>query len=780
MPLSYLWLALALALGPVRPGPSRPSHTTSPRPTAPSSADDSLLAQARDALSRGRPWEASRLIAPVVADTGRRTPAAVFLAATAASRWGGWPEVARLLSGEPWLDSLYEGRGRLLLARAALEGGTDSVALQEALLAPAAPDDSIEGERLVLLAAALDRLDARDSSASTYERAAARLPLIGDWLLIRAAAVTDDSAARARLYARLGDPLVRRRMPWSEAAAQARTGDLTGAARRYAALGAHVQALRLRLEASPDAEPRRAVRHDLLARVTTRRSIAEAREATALLDSAFAPLTPREELGVARAASSMGPAARAVAGYARAFQAGLGNGEDRFGYASALGKVGRYGDAAFQFNLVRGPKKLMASAAYQRARALVRDGQLSEGRSALVEIGRRFPSDTAAASTALFLLGDLAADDGADDKARAYNRRVALKYPTSSFAPTARFRAAMLELLHGDPKRAAREFDELWQRYPRSDEAAAATYWAGKACEASGDTAAARSRWALVAGGDPGSYYVGLAFRRLGVEPWTPAATPDSFAVVPAMDSAMARAALLARLGMTAESQAEYDRLGRSQDTSSEHLLALANAFRAQGHAARAIQLARRALVYGARPDARTYRLLYPVGLADALVGEAQEHGLDASFVAALIRQESMFNPEATSAAGARGLMQVMPDLGARLARSLNFPVWDPVLLYQPDVSLQLGTYHLQELAETYQEPVHILAAYNAGASRVERWSRRKGVDDPEVFAERIPFAETRGYVRAIQRNQEIYRILYPWTGAEESALRLDVGDDPS
>jgi soluble lytic murein transglycosylase len=704
----------------------------------------------------------------------------VFLAATAASRWGGWPEVARLLTGEPWLDSLYEGRGRLLLARAALEGGTDSLALQEALLAPGTAADSIEGERLVILAAALDRLDARDSSASTYERAAARLPLIGDWLLVRAAAVTDDSAGRARLYARLGDPLVRKRIGWSEAEAHERTGDLTGAAGRYAALGARVQALRLRLAASPDAEPREAVRRDLLTLVAARRSIGEVREATVVLDSAFAPLTPEEELVVARAASTAGPTARAVAGYARAFQAGLGNGEDRFGYAAALGKLGRYGEAAFQFNLVHGSKRLMASAAYQRARALVRDGQVSEGRSALGEIVRRFPSDTAAASTALFLLGDLAADEGADDKARVFNRRAALKYPTSAFAPTARFRAAMLELLHGDASRAAREFDELWQRYPKSDEAAAAMYWSGKACEASGDTAAARSRWALVAGGDPGSYYVGLAFRRLGVTPWTPDATPDSFAVIPAMDSAMARAALLARLGLSAESQAEYERLGRLQDTSSEHLLALANAFRAQGHSARAIQLARRALVYGARPDARTYRLLYPVGLAEALVGEAQEHGLDASFVAALIRQESMFNPAATSAAGARGLMQVMPDLGARLARSLNFPVWDPVLLYQPDVSLQLGTYHLQELAEMYREPVHILAAYNAGASRVERWSHRKGVDDPEVFAERIPFAETRGYVRAIQRNQEIYRILYPWTGAEESAFRLDVGDDPS
>ena len=73
--------------------------------------------------------------------------------------------------------------------------------------------------------------------------------------------------------------------------------------------------------------------------------------------------------------------------------------------------------------------------------------------------------------------------------------------------------------------------------------------------------------------------------------------------------------------------------------------------------------------------------------------------------------------------------------------------------------------FHLQELAGRYGQPAHILAAYNAGASRVERWSQRIGVDDPEVFTERIPFAETRGYVRAIQRNQDIYRSLYAWAG---------------
>jgi soluble lytic murein transglycosylase len=162
-------------------------------------------------------------------------------------------------------------------------------------------------------------------------------------------------------------------------------------------------------------------------------------------------------------------------------------------------------------------------------------------------------------------------------------------------------------------------------------------------------------------------------------------------------------------------------------------------------------------------PTARRRTPLYPLIHRDALEAETAEQKLDPSFVAALIRQESMFNPAATSPAGARGLMQVMPDLGGRLAQALAYPVWDPVLLYQPDVSLQLGSFHLQELLGRYPRPVEVLAAYNAGASRVDRWSQRLGVEDPEIFAERIPFVETRGYVRVIQRNMELYRALYHW-----------------
>jgi soluble lytic murein transglycosylase len=763
MLLSQLSLLLALTTS----APQAYAAASVTEPVASSApvpaAADSVLASVRDALLRGRPWQASLLVAPVLSDSQQRSPVAVYLAATAASRWGGWGEVGRLLEGESWVDSLFGGQARVMLARAALERGADSMALLHAMAARRGLDAESEGERLLLLAAALERVDARDSAAATWERAAERLPLVADWLLVRAAAVTDDSTARARLYALIGARPARERVRWSEAAAHERTGDLEGAADRYVRLGARLTALRLRIRASADSAPRAAVRRDLFAVLEAGGSPAAVRDAIGLLDSLFAPLGPAEELSVGLAAEEAGLAQRATDGFAKAFAAGLGASAERYAYANALGRLGRHRDAAFQYNLVRSPHSLAAHAAYLRARALVRDGQLVEGRSALLAITRTLASDTNAASSALYLLGDLASDDGADRLARTYYRRVAVRYPGSRFAPAARFRAAMIELLTGDPGQAGREFDELSRRFPRSDEAPASVYWAGRSWATAGDSAAAQRRWEQAADADPVSYYASLASRRLGRTAWVPQQATDSFLAVPDVDSTVARAQLLERLGLAAEGRQEWDRLARSNDQSPERLLAIANALRSGGHASQAIQLARKALGRGAAPDARTYRLIYPVVHEEALLAEAAEQGIDPSFVAALIRQESMFNPAATSAVGARGLMQVMPDLAGRLAGSLGYPVWDPVLLYQPDVSLQLGSYHLQELVSRYDRGVEVLAAYNAGASRVERWVKRGGVTDPEVFAERIPFVETRGYVRVIQRNQELYRALYHW-----------------
>ena len=458
-------------------------------------------------------------------------------------------------------------------------------------------------------------------------------------------------------------------------------------------------------------------------------------------------------------------AARAQTALARAFAANLGTPADRFEYGQILFRLGRHRDAASAFARVRPPDSRAGIAAYQHARSLLYAGDGAAARTALRGVLRDHSRDDAAGN-ALYLLADLATDDLRDAAARDAFREVARRFPRHSLAPTAAFRGALIAYTNGNPRTAAIELDSLIARYASSAEAPAARYWAGRAWAAVGDTTRARQRWSDNVSRDPQSYYGAVAARRLGQQPWAPPPAADSFVVYPALDTAFARIDLLERLGMDTEAGHEADALVSAAAESAERLLATAARFRDRGHSARAISLAQRALGTGAARDARTYRLIYPVVLRDVLLEESKATKLDPALVAALIRQESRFVPEATSGAGARGLMQVMPDVGRILARSLSFPVWDPVLLYQPDVNAKLGTRHLADLFREYDALPHILAAYNAGASRVERWKTKAGVDDPEMFTERIPYVETRDYVRIVQRNRDLYRALYGWESA--------------
>ena len=761
--VSLLALSLALCSPPA-------VHLQPASAAAAPQAADSAIGAAREAIARGLSWRASLLLGPVLADPARRTPEALILAARAASGWEGWAEVERLIGDAPWLDSAFDGEGRALLARAALARRADSTAAAHAALAVrAAPDPESRGERLVILARALDRLDSLAPAARAYGEAATLLPDLNQWLIYRAAIVTPDPASREQLFGAIASPVARAKLAAARAEALGRSADSAGAAEAYAALGDWPAAYRYRLGAVSGDSARAAFRSELVGVVRTKPGTAQARAAVAVLDQHFGPLTAELELDIGRALASGGSSTRVVAAFRKGLAGGAGTSRDRYDYGRHFFALGRYEEAAAQFARVREPVSLAASAAYQRARALVRDGNLAAGRTALRAIGRRFPRETEAPALAFFLLGDLATDERRDAAAREAFRAIVARHPRASVAPGAAFRAAIIAFIDGNARTAAAELDALIARYPTSAEATAARYWAGRAWHAAGDTAAAQSRWREAIARDRAGYYGGLAARRLGVDPWVPPAARDTFIPVPDADAALDRAERLAALGLDREAGWEREAV-QAAEGSAERLLAVANAFRARAMASRGMRVTWRAIAAGAPTDARTYRLLYPLVHQEPLDLEARARGVDPSFAAALIRQESNFTPGATSGAGARGLMQVMPAVGQAVARGLRFPVWDPVLLYQADVNVQLGMAHLAELLQRYDRPVHVLAAYNAGASRVERWKEKRGVDDPEIFAERIPYAETRDYVRIIQRTAEFYRSLYAW-GREPLSL---------
>ncbi|HKW10180.1 MAG TPA: hypothetical protein VJO33_07365, partial [Gemmatimonadaceae bacterium] len=161
-------VALCLTIAVAACGDSSPESAGGEVALARDVAKDTTLVAAERALQAGHAWQATRLLAPVLRDPARRTPAAVLLAARAAAGWDGWSEVDRLLRGQPWLGTQFGGAGYELLARSALERGTDTVSA--ASFADSAmrraTDARVRATRLVLLARALDRLNQRDSARS--------------------------------------------------------------------------------------------------------------------------------------------------------------------------------------------------------------------------------------------------------------------------------------------------------------------------------------------------------------------------------------------------------------------------------------------------------------------------------------------------------------------------------------------------------------------------------------------------------------------------------------
>jgi soluble lytic murein transglycosylase len=109
-----------------------------------------------------------------------------------------------------------------------------------------------------------------------------------------------------------------------------------------------------------------------------------------------------------------------------------------------------------------------------------------------------------------------------------------------------------------------------------------------------------------------------------------------------------------------------------------------------------------------------------------------------------------------------RGLAQILPTTGQIIAQRLGWAAWHPDYLFNPAVSIELGMAHLASELATYDGRVFpALAAYNAGDGAVDDWLSQPGSEDPDVFADQIPYPETRQYVERVYTNYARYQHLY-------------------
>jgi soluble lytic murein transglycosylase len=162
------------------------------------------------------------------------------------------------------------------------------------------------------------------------------------------------------------------------------------------------------------------------------------------------------------------------------------------------------------------------------------------------------------------------------------------------------------------------------------------------------------------------------------------------------------------------------------------------------------------------RPDysgtIQEYKLLYPRAFLSRIKELGSQYGIPLPVLYGLVREESYFDPEIVSHAGAVGLSQLMPTTAEHVASLMKKESYD---LTDPNDNLEIGSYYLGRMLNRFDRISYSLFAYNAGPGRVTEWDRKFGSLPDELFLEAIPFQETRHYLRKVLVTAVFYGYLY-------------------
>jgi soluble lytic murein transglycosylase len=279
---------------------------------------------------------------------------------------------------------------------------------------------------------------------------------------------------------------------------------------------------------------------------------------------------------------------------------------------------------------------------------------------------------------------------------------------------------------------------------------AAWRYWKARALKEKGSVAAANAL--LVPLANEHSFYGLLAGEEMGdamrAPPLTYQASDSDVAAVKALPG-IQRATELYQLDMRWEAKTEW--LRATRDFDDKALIAAAElAFRQEWYDVAISTADKTALTHD-------FALRYPTPYRETMEAYVRDNQLDEAWVYGLIRQESRFVSVARSGVGAAGLMQVMPATAKWIAKRMGMGDYHPGLIHRVETNLELGTYYLRHVLDVMNgQPLMATAAYNAGPSRPKRWADSKPMEGA-VYAETIPFTETRDYVEKVMANAHFY-----------------------
>jgi peptidoglycan lytic transglycosylase len=604
-------------------------------------------------------------------------------------------------------------RDHALLARArALEAlGRPEEAAAAALAAADEPGSDVACDALPLAADLFERVGRKDDALAALERAARSC---------------SDEAPEALL--RVGNLRLAR---GERAAAAAAFDELD---RRYP-LESEAQAARARLVTLADAAPQRPAAER--ARQQLERAgalIASSRTAEALAVLHAIPL------------ASLSPDEADLA---------------RLRLGSALIARGRRPEGRGVLAKIEAGSPYAAEAAFRLAAEAARRTSAAEP---YLPVAERFRG-TPWGEESLLALANHYQKDALDDSATPWWRRLLDEYPDGRYVERAAWRVGWSDYHAGRFLEAAETFEQTARRRPPGVATAGLLYWAGRARLALGESGRARDLFVETLRRYKHAYHgvrAREALAKLNVPLPAALEAPALPLEAPLPEPRASRARQLLLLDRLDEAVFALRLLPETPRVTAT----LAWVEWRRGRYRPAIVAMKRAYPdwvseAGDRLPREVWQILYPIRYQDELVGAAREDGLDPALVAALILQESSFDAGALSRAGARGLMQVMPTTGRKIARAKGVR-YKRAALNDPITSLDFGTHYLRQMSERYSGAAEqVLAAYNAGPHRVDAWTALRGEQTPEEFIETIPFSETRAYVMIVLASREQYRRLY-------------------
>ncbi len=324
----------------------------------------------------------------------------------------------------------------------------------------------------------------------------------------------------------------------------------------------------------------------------------------------------------------------------------------------------------------------------------------------------------------------------------------------------------------GDAKRALEAFDRYLAKYPDADYTSNALFWSAKVHERQGNTAKRDALLRSLIEKYPYAYYAYRAREILGVPLLPPNEIASGFsfpqqALADSADPRLAVALELRAVGLDVDAARELKRVAASATLDPVLSWRLADAYSAAGEPLRAIGILNREFKDlirhgGSGIPHRFWEILYPRFWWDEIRAASAAAGTDPWLMAAIIRQESGWDPTTVSNAGAVGLMQIMPDEATSIGAEAGLGNTQRADLFDPAINIRVGAAELrQKLDAMTGNRILALASYNAGETAVRRWLERTPASDLDSFVDSIPYAETRLYVMIVTRNLHEYQRVY-------------------